>query len=490
MNNDETRNDTETRPMTMNDQETNPSANGDPHSGDPATREDVKTPSTTSTDDAHGASYVQGALFDDGDRAPASNTVPVIPPGHDGNQSIVGQISQIPVKATVITVAASVLLSLGLGYAGVAAGIVTIPGSSSLSSITSSPSSSTVTTKDWTKVVSKVKASVVSITATTSSGSAEGSGAFIDKSGHIVTNWHVVDGATKITVTTADGKIYTAKIKGYDSTTDIAVITPTSTIEDVTPVTFADSGSVAVGSPIMSIGNPLGYSNSVTTGVVSAVNRPVSVTSDDSSQTTIVTNAIQIDSSINQGNSGGPTFNAAGEVVGINSSIATTSTTSSSTSSTGSIGIGFAIPSSLVKTVTTEILEKGSATHVQLGVTVKTGTATADGVTRNGATVVSVTSGSSAANAGVKTGDVIAGYNGKSIDSVYSLLGYVRAASYGDKATLTIVRDSKTITLTVTLNHKETTSTSSSSSSGSGSSNGYGDSSNDDDESDPYEFFR
>ena len=170
------------------------------------------------------------------------------------------------------------------------------------------------------------------------------------------------------------------------------------------------------------------------------------------------TNAVQIDAAINPGNSGGPTFNAAGQVIGINSSIASTA---SSSSSAGSIGIGFAIPSNLVKRVANEIIENGSVQHVALGITIKSSTVEADGVTRGCAQVQSVVDGGPASKAGVKAGDSIVAFNGKAVNNNYSLLGYVRASAMNDKVTLTIVRDGHTMDLEVTLNQEESSSSSS-----------------------------
>ena len=164
----------------------------------------------------------------------------------------------------------------------------------------------------------------------------------------------------------------------------------------------------------MAIGNPLGYDDTATTGIVSALNRPVTVTDDDNNA--IVTNAVQIDAAINPGNSGGPTFNAAGQVIGINSSIASTA---SSSGTAGSIGIGFAIPSNLVKRVTNEIIDNGSVKHVVLGITIKSSSVEADGVTRGCAQVQAVTDGGPASKAGVKAGDSIVAFNGKAVSLIY-----------------------------------------------------------------------
>lgn len=284
-------------------------------------------------------------------------------------------------------------------------------------------------------------------------GEAKGSGAILDKEGHIVTNNHVVSGAKQIQVTLDNGDIYSAKVVGTDSTTDLAVIKLDNPPKDLTPITFANSDSLTPGEPVMAIGNPLGYDGTVTTGIVSALNRPVTVM-DEENNNAIVTNAVQIDAAINPGNSGGPTFNAAGKVIGINSSIASTA---SSTQTAGSIGIGFAIPANLVKRVSDEIIKNGKVEHVALGVTIQSATVEADGVTRGGAVVKSVVANSPAAKAGVKTGDTIVGFNGLAVNNNYSLLGFVRAAAMGSTAKLTVVRDGHTMELNVTFSKAEAT---------------------------------
>ncbi|WP_418969228.1 trypsin-like peptidase domain-containing protein [Alloscardovia omnicolens] len=407
--------------------------------------------------------------------------------------------------------AVAALLVAGLGYAGIRTGVVTVPSDTSLSSIDSSTgaagtASSSASNVNWSAVAKKVSNSVVSIQGTVSNGSVIGSGAILDKNGNIITNNHVVSGAQNIQVTLADGSIYKAKIVGTDATTDLAVIKMENPPSNLTAVSFANSDDLAVGQSVMAIGSPLGYANTATTGIVSALNRPVSVTSEDRSGNVVVTNAVQIDASINSGNSGGPTFDANGKLIGINSSIATTGSSSSSEGSAGSIGIGFAIPSNLASWVSSALMKDGKVTHVSLGVTVKSDTATADGVTRSGSQVQSVVSGSAAEAAGVKEGDLIVGYNKHSVSSNSALLGYVRATQKGEKITLTIIRNGKTIDLTATMDKEENTTTSNSGNSNNsqdpnGSDNGDGNNqernrnnsgSNDDDSNDmtnPFEEF-
>ena len=407
--------------------------------------------------------------------------VPPVPPqnnmgGQNGQPNMPGQPGAQPngkkhngttttVLTAVIAAALSAALCLGVGYAAITSGAVKVPATSSMASINSSESGSgSATAKsgeapDWQAVAKQVSGSVVAIQATLSNGIAKGSGAIISTDGDIVTNNHVISGAQKILVTLSNGQMYSAKVVGTDTTTDLAVIKLENPPSDLKAVKFANSDKLAVGENVMAVGNPLGYDDTATTGIVSALNRPVTVMDDDNNN--IVTNAVQIDAAINPGNSGGPTFNAAGEVIGINSSIATAGSSSSDSSSSGSIGIGFAIPSNLVKRVADEIVKNGSVKHVALGVTVKTDTVEADGVTRAGARITSsatgnaVVKGGPADKAGLKSGDTIVAFDGHAVNSTSSLLGFVRAAALGDKATLTIVRDGKTMNVDVTLDQQE-----------------------------------
>lgn len=360
------------------------------------------------------------------------------------------------VMTGVVAALVSAVLCLGVGYAAITNGWVTVPTSSSLASVKSNTSGSgsakakSGEAADWSAVAKEVSDSVVSIDVATSDGSAKGSGAIISDKGYIVTNNHVISGAKQIQVTLANGTIYSAQIVGTDTTTDLAVIKLDNPPSNLKAAEFADSDNLAVGESVMAIGNPLGYDDTATVGIVSALNRPVTVSDDNNND--IVTNAVQIDAAVNPGNSGGPTFNAAGQVIGINSSIAST-TTSSGTA--GSIGIGFAIPSNLVKRVANEIIDNGTVQHVALGVTVKSSTVEADGVTRGCTQVQSVVDNSPAAKAGVKAGDSIVAFNGKAVNNNYSLLGYVRASAMNDKVTLTVVRDGNTMELDVTLDQEE-----------------------------------
>ena len=307
---------------------------------------------------------------------------------------------------------------------------------------------------DWTDVAAAVSPAVVTIQAQGASSGGTGSGVVYDAQGDIVTNYHVIAsalGGGQIQVTLADGRLYGAVVVGHDKTTDLAVIRLENPPSDLTVARFASSANLEVGAPVMAIGAPLGLSNTVTTGIVSALNRPVEVsvdesaTSEDGTQASsdlVVTNAIQIDVSINPGNSGGPLFDATGAVIGINSSIKSLS--SSSDGQAGSIGLGFAIPSDLVVSIADQLIASGSASHGMLGVTVKAATTTVGSDTYVGAEVQDVSAGSGASAAGIRAGDVIVKVEGQEVTSPKQLIGYVRRYKAGDTVTMTIVRDGAT----------------------------------------------
>jgi putative serine protease PepD len=308
---------------------------------------------------------------------------------------------------------------------------------------------------DWERVAASVSASVVAIQVRTANGGGEGSGVIIDDAGRILTNNHVVAGARNDTVqvTLTDGRLFDATVVGTDPSTDLAVIQLQDAPDDLSPATLGDSDDVAVGAPVMAVGNPLGLANTVTTGIISALDRPVSASSGEptTAADVVVTNAIQIDAAINPGNSGGPLFDAQGRVIGITSSIATLSNGSQS----GSIGLGFAIPVNLARSVGEQLIEDGTAEHAFLGVSLSDGTATADDVSRRGAVVEQVTSGSPAESAGIEVGDVVVAIDGDAVAGSESLTAYVRERRSGQEATLTIVRDGEALEVPVTLATRE-----------------------------------
>jgi putative serine protease PepD len=347
---------------------------------------------------------------------------------------------------------------------------LTSQSSSSSSGTSSSQNSaplvnSTASNPNWTAVAAAVQPSVVAVQLSLGNGRGDqGSGIIYDKSGHVVTNNHVVADAGsggELSVILSDGRTYSASVVGTDPSTDLAVLKIKNPPSDLKPATIGNSAAVKVGDPVMAIGNPLGLSDTVTTGIVSALNRPVTTTQgsqgDDSNPfgqpqaqaEPVVTNAIQTDAAINPGNSGGALIDAQGRVIGVTSSIASLGSASSGQS--GNIGLGFAIPSSEAKDVADQLIETGSVKHALLGVTLKDGTVRVDGAQRQAAVIDSVTSGGAAASGGVKAGDSVIALNDTTIDGSDSLVAQIRALRPGTKITLTVVRDGKAQDVPVTL---------------------------------------
>jgi len=316
--------------------------------------------------------------------------------------------------------------------------------------------SSTATNPDWPKVASAVEPSVVSVKVTTAQGGGEGSGVILDKAGHILTNNHVVSGAQSVTVVLNDGRGYKATVVGTDPSTDIAVIKVTTPPKDLTPATLGDSSAVGVGDPVMAVGNPLGLSDTVTTGIVSAVDRPVTTSASEQQDPTatsageqVVSNAIQTDAAVNPGNSGGALVDSQGRVVGINSAIA--SLGSGSGGQSGSIGLGFAIPVNEAKSVADQLMTTGKVQHAYMGVSLQQNQVAVDGALRQAAVVGQVSPNSPAAKAGLKTNDAIIAIQGKSINGADSLVAQVRALRPGTQVTLTVVRNGAAQDIPITL---------------------------------------
>lgn len=313
------------------------------------------------------------------------------------------------------------------------------------------PASSTSTTPDWEAVTAAVGPSVVALDVVTGQGQGQGSGVILDTDGHILTNSHVVDGAREVTVSLADGRIYAAELVGQDETTDLAVVRIVDPPADLAPATLGTSADLAVGEAVLAVGNPLGLDSTATTGIISALDRPVVTQSRTES---VVTNAIQVDAAVNPGNSGGPLFDARGEVIGITSSIASLS---GGGGQAGSIGLGFAIPVDQASRVASQLIEDGQAEHAFLGVGLADARAEADGVMRAGAGIGTVEPGSPAAEAGLRPEDVVTAIDGRPVDGAAALTGYVRQYASGETATLTVVRDGKVHEVDVTLATREAT---------------------------------
>ena len=415
------------------------------------------TPHHTATATAHGAATDQGSQGQ--------------PSGRIGAGKVVG-----------IMVAAA-LVGGAAGIGGAAAGASLFPQSQTVG--TTSPSTVIVNNTDsvnqTTAIAAKVVPSAVTISVSSGSSGGTGSGVVLTADGHVVTNTHVVtlDGQAadaELTVTTSDGEVYSAEIVGTDPTYDLAVIKLTDA-SGLTPIEFADSTKLNVGDQTVAIGAPLGLPNTVTAGIVSALNRSIQIASSaapdsqgdspqqgqgdspfrfdfgqgqqQSATRSISIAVIQTDAAINPGNSGGALVNGDGKLIGINVAIASTGGSSSS-SPAGSIGVGFSIPSVIVKRISDEIIENGKATHGLLGAMVGDAAAQPN-VTMLGAYIIEVTSGGPADAAGLKKGDVVTSFNGFPVTDATDLIAQVRALAAGSTAPIVYVRDGKTISAEVTL---------------------------------------
>ena len=359
------------------------------------------------------------------------------------------------------------------------------------------------TAPNWVAIAAAVKPSVVSVRVQAADGSGgQGSGVVLDSSGRVLTNNHVAaagagSGGT-ISVVLADGRTYRATIVGTDPATDLAVLAVQQPPKDLVPARFADSSQVRVGDPVMAIGNPLGLSSTTTTGVVSALNRPVTTAAEAPQQQDpqqqdpqqqdpqqqdpqqqdpqqqdpqqqdpqgapgqaqpgqaqpqaeqVVTDAIQTDAAVNPGNSGGALVDSGGRVIGITSSIA--SLGASGGGQAGSIGLGFAIPADQAKDVAQQLIATGSVQHAYLGVTLADGTASLDGAQRAAAVVGTVTPGSPAAKAGLQAKDAVVAVDGRPLEGANSLVAQVRGQRPGTGIDLTVVRAGTPQTLHLTL---------------------------------------
>ncbi|MFE2290632.1 S1C family serine protease [Streptomyces sp. NPDC059452] len=309
-------------------------------------------------------------------------------------------------------------------------------------------------------VAAKALPSVVTIDAQGGDGEGgTGTGFVYDKEGHILTNNHVVASAAEssgeLSATFSDGKKYAAEVVGRAQGYDVAVLKLKSPPAGLTPLPLGNSESVAVGDSTIAIGAPFGLSNTVTTGIISAKNRPVA-SGDGSSSKNSYMSALQTDASINPGNSGGPLLDATGAVIGINSAIQSTGG-GLGQSQAGSIGLGFAIPINQAKNVAEQLIKTGKPVYPVIGATVtmeeKTGGAAISAEGAGG--TPAVTPDGPAAKAGLKAGDVITKFNDTVIDSGPTLIGEIWTRKPGEKVTLTYERDGRTATAEVTLGQRE-----------------------------------
>jgi len=361
-------------------------------------------------------------------------------------------------------VAATLAAGAALG-AAVFAGVQGLDSSGSSTSTAGSANTTQVTTVvqsaatyDAAAIYDKASPGVVDLTVTTSpqsssdgtippfgpgngSSSAEGTGFVYDKSGHIVTAAHVVDGATAISVRFKDGTRAKATLVGTDPSSDTAVIKVDVAASKLTPIALADSSAVEPGQGVVAIGSPFGYEESITAGIVSAVGRSI-----EAPNGFTIPNAIQTDAAINHGNSGGPLIDASGKVIGVNVQIAT-----GDSSASINAGVGFAVPSNTVKAVVTDLIAGKTVAHPYLGVTV------GDNQSGTGATIGTVRDGSPAATAGLKSGDVVTAIDGKAVTGSSQLTSAIATYKPGDKIALTVKRNGSTITVNVTLGTRPAT---------------------------------
>jgi S1-C subfamily serine protease len=299
---------------------------------------------------------------------------------------------------------------------------------------------------------------------TTQTQQALGSGFVIDKAGHIVTNYHVVQGASRVEVSFSNNEKVRARVVGVDPSTDIAVLQVNAHSRALTPLSLGNSDSVRVGDAVVAIGNPFGLDRSITSGIVSALQRPIQAPNGFT-----IDHVIQTDAALNHGNSGGPLLNAQGQVIGVNAQIQTGGT------SDGNVGIGFAIPVNTVRTVVAQLIAHGKIEHAFIGISVK---AIQPDVARlfhlpvtSGLLVDTVQAGSGAAKAGLRAstnqvtvsgeswplgGDIIVSVDGRPTPSLEALRDVVAAKRPGDTIKLRIVRDSKHRTLSIKLGRQPT----------------------------------
>ncbi|HEX8001693.1 MAG TPA: trypsin-like peptidase domain-containing protein [Mycobacteriales bacterium] len=293
----------------------------------------------------------------------------------------------------------------------------------------------------YQEVAAKVLPSVVSLTVAGFNGRGSGSGVVIRADGYVLTNNHVIDGAQSIRVTFNDGSSADGRVVGADAASDLAVVRVDKT--GLPAATLGSSANVKVGDQVLAVGSPLGLSGTVTAGIVSALNRPVNTTGGsgfNAPSVATVIDAIQTDAAINPGNSGGALVDLAGQVIGINSAIASTSG--------GNIGVGFAIPIDQAKAIAQQLIETGRASRAQLGVSVATAT-TETGDTR--VVLQAVTPGGPAEQAGLRAGDTILKIGDTVVADADGLIAAVRSHRPGETVQVTYERDGSRKTVTVRL---------------------------------------
>jgi S1-C subfamily serine protease len=384
---------------------------------------------------------------------------PALQQGPHGTASFPGgpaATAPAPRRAGRLGIGVAGLVAGALIGGGAGAGVATLVDDPATSAGTSAAAQNVVienpeTATTATAAAAKAAPSVVTVYVSGSSGSGSGSGVVLTADGFVLTNNHVVaaEGGGTVQVRTADGTLYDASVVGTDPAFDLAVVRLDGA-EDLTPATFADSDKVQVGDVAVAIGAPLGLSNTVTDGIISATGRAVATGSTQDEATVI--DAIQTDAAINPGNSGGALVNGAGEVVGINTAIATVASGApGSQSQSGNIGVGFAIPGNTAQRVAKEIMETGSATRAFLGVRAQTASDGQNTEVGAGAEIVSIEPDSAAADAGLQSGDVVTAVGDRPVTTSTELTAAVRSQAPGEKVTLTVRRGGESRTVEVTL---------------------------------------
>ncbi len=370
---------------------------------------------------------------------------------------------RLPRRVTSTVAVAAVVGALVGGGAGVGAALL-VDGNGRTTSSTvdlGSPGRSATQTQrpagSVAGIAAKVLPSVVNVSVETAAGGDTGSGVVLSSDGYVLTNNHVIAAAAQqagritVEVYNRPGQELPADIVGRDPASDLAVIRVRN-VSGMKPATLGSSGALVVGDPVIAIGSPLGLAGTVTSGIVSAKDRPVRAGEDPSS--TAVIDAIQTDAPINPGNSGGPLVSALdGSVVGINSAIATLGGSPLGGQS-GSIGLGFAIPIDYARSIAQELINTGRASHPVIGVRAGTLTDAQAGQIRGakpGAYVDQVVTGGPADKAGIQAGDIVVAVDGVRVTSVDELIVEVRKHHVGDRVTVTVVRDGSEKKLTLTL---------------------------------------
>jgi putative serine protease PepD len=350
-----------------------------------------------------------------------------------------------PTALLVAGLVAALALGVGLGataYSTVADGTTTV-----VREVSTSARVPTATTEGLTigEIYEQTHEGVVEITAGGSAARAQGSGFVYDDAGHVVTNQHVVEGASSLSVLFWDGSRHSARLVGTDPSTDLAVIEVEAPQALLDPLRLGDSGDVAVGDQVVAMGSPFGLEGTVTSGIVSALHRQMTAPNNFT-----INDSIQTDAAINHGNSGGPLLDGQGRVIGVNAQI--------ESESGGNDGVGFAIPSDTVRSIVTQLIESGEVEHAYLGIKMLD--------VADGAAITEVVPGTPADDAGLRPatgtstidgqevptgGDVIVAFDGDDVSSSAALQSAVEAKQPGDEVSITVLRGAERTTLRVTL---------------------------------------